>query len=75
LRHAGARRPGGRVHVLRHTFATLGLRPDPDTGRPAYNLRQLQAALGHANLATIQVYTEVSDAELLTAASAHPLAQ
>lgn len=75
LRRTGARRPGSRVHVLRHTFATLGLRPDPATGQPAYNLRQLQAALGHANLATIQVYTEVSDAELVTAVHSHPLAR
>lgn len=75
LRRVGARRPGSRVHVLRHTFATLGLRPDPATGRPAYNLRQLQAALGHANLATIQVYTEVSDAELVAAVQAHPLSR
>lgn len=75
LRRAGARRRGSRVHVLRHTFATLGLRPDPESGQPAYTLRQLQAALGHANLATIQVYTEVSDSELLKAAAAHPLAQ
>ena len=75
LRRAGARRRGSRVHVLRHTFATLGLRPDPVTGLPAYTLRQLQTALGHANLSTIQVYTEVSDAELVKAAAAHPLAQ
>lgn len=75
LRRSGARRPGARVHVLRHTFATLGLRADPATGRPAYSLRQLQTALGHTNLATIQVYTEVSDAELVTAAEAHPLAR
>lgn len=74
LRRAGARRRGSRVHVLRHTFATLGLRPNPETGQPAYTLRQLQAALGHANLATIQVYTEVSDEELVKAAEAHPLA-
>lgn len=74
LRRVGARRRGSRVHVLRHTFATLGLRPDPVTGQPAYTLRQLQAALGHANLATIQVYTEVTDAELVRAAAAHPLA-
>ncbi|HVE75917.1 MAG TPA: tyrosine-type recombinase/integrase [Actinomycetota bacterium] len=75
LRLSGARRRGSRVHVLRHTFATLGLRPDPATGQPAYTLRQLQAALGHANLATIQVYTEVSDSELVEAAAAHPLAR
>jgi len=75
LRQVGARVHGSRVHVLRHTFATLGLRPDPETGMPAYSLRQLQAALGHSNLSTIQVYTEVSDAELVKAASSHPLAQ
>ncbi|MFN2610545.1 MAG: tyrosine-type recombinase/integrase, partial [Actinomycetota bacterium] len=75
LRRAGARRRGSRVHVLRHTFATLGLRPDATTGHPAYTLRQLQAALGHANLGTIQIYTEVSDSELVRAASAHPLAR
>lgn len=75
LRRVGARRRGSRVHVLRHTFATLGLRPDSETGHPAYTLRQLQAALGHANLATIQVYTEVTDAELVKAAQAHPLAR
>ena len=75
LRRSGARRRGSRVHVLRHTFATLGLRPDAATGVPAYTLRQLQAALGHANLGTIQVYTEVSDTELVKAASAHPLAR
>lgn len=74
LRRVGARRRGSRVHVLRHTFATLGLRPDPSSGQPAYTIRQLQAALGHANLATIQVYTEVSDEELVKAAAAHPLA-
>lgn len=73
LSRIGARRRGSRVHVLRHTFATLGLRPDPNTGQPAYTLRQLQAALGHANLSTIQVYAEVSDAELVQAAAAHPL--
>jgi site-specific recombinase XerD len=75
LQRVGARRKGSRVHVLRHTFATLGLRPDPTTGLPAYSLRQLQAALGHANLSTIQIYTEVSDAELVRAAAAHPLAR
>lgn len=75
LRRVGARRRGSRVHVLRHTFATLGLRPDPGTGQPAYTLRQLQKALGHANLSTIQVYTEVSDEELVKAATSHPLAQ
>lgn len=74
LRRVGARRRGSRVHVLRHTFATLGLRPD-ESGQAAYTLRQLQTALGHANLATIQVYTEVSDTELLRAASSHPLAR
>lgn len=74
LRKIGARRRGSRVHVLRHTFATLGLRPDPKTGHAAFTIRQLQAALGHANLATIQVYAEVSDEELARATEDHPLA-
>lgn len=41
LRDAGVRRPGQRVHALRHTFATLAL------SSRAYTLRELQEALGH----------------------------
>ena len=68
LRSIGARRPGIRVHALRHTFATLGLREG------AFSLRQLQVALGHASLATTQIYTEVADEEIAAAMQLHPLA-
>ncbi|HUR19071.1 MAG TPA: tyrosine-type recombinase/integrase [Acidimicrobiales bacterium] len=67
LRSLGARRPGVRVHALRHTFATLGLREG------ALSLRQLQVALGHASLATTQIYTEVADEEIAAAMRLHPL--
>jgi site-specific recombinase XerD len=67
LRRIGARRDGVRVHALRHTFATLGLREG------AFSLRQLQVALGHASLATTQIYTEVADEEIAAAMRMHPL--
>jgi len=68
LRRLGARRDHVRVHALRHTFATLGLQAG------TFNLRQLQAALGHASLATTQLYTEVADDDLADAMARHPLA-
>jgi len=68
LRRLGVRQAQVRVHALRHTFATLGLK----TG--TFNLRQLQSALGHASLATTQLYTEVADDDLAQAMAAHPLA-
>ncbi|MEO6120626.1 MAG: tyrosine-type recombinase/integrase [Acidimicrobiales bacterium] len=67
LRRVGARRRGVRVHALRHTFATLGLREG------AFSLRQLQVALGHSSLATTQVYTDVTDEEIDVAMRLHPL--
>ena len=69
LRRLGARRSGVRVHALRHTFATLGLREG------AFSLRQLQVALGHASLATTQIYTDVADEEIAAAMQLHPLGQ
>jgi site-specific recombinase XerD len=67
LRRLGARQAQIRVHALRHTFATLGLREG------TFSLRQLQVALGHASLATTQVYTEVADEEIAAAMQRHPL--
>lgn len=44
-------------HVLRHSFATHLLRQEK-------NIRLVQKALGHTNLATTQIYTHVADEEL-----------
>jgi len=44
-------------HTLRHTFAT-------DLYRETTNIRLTQKALGHSNLATIQIYTHIVDEEL-----------
>ena len=45
-------------HVLRHTYATRMLE------RPGLTIRDVQTLLGHANVATTQVYTHVNEDEL-----------
>ena len=54
------------VHKLRHTAATLMYQNGVD-------VRVLQEILGHTSLATTQIYTHLSGAELQNAANRNPL--
>lgn len=69
LKAAGLGDRGYSPHKLRHTAATLMYQ------HGQVDIRVLKEILGHANLATTELYTHVSNAQIEHAASQSPLAK
>ena len=69
LKAAGLGGQGYSPHKLRHTAATLLYQ------HGQVDIRVLKEILGHANLATTELYTHVSNAQIESAAHKSPLAR
>jgi site-specific recombinase XerD len=68
LKAAGLQQKGRRVHVARHSFATLVL----EAGADVLTVSEL---LGHASIATTHIYIKANPARMMNAVEANPLAQ
>lgn len=68
MRSAGLSGKGYSPHKLRHTAATLMYQ------HGNVDIRVLKEILGHANLATTEIYTHVANTQIESAASRSPLA-
>ncbi len=69
LASAGLSNKGYSPHKLRHTAATLMYQ------HGGVDIRVLKEVLGHANLATTEIYTHVSDKQIENAANSSPLSR
>ena len=65
---AGLYQKGRRVHVARHSFATLILEAGAD-------ILTVSELLGHSSIATTHVYVKANPERMMTAVEASPLAQ
>lgn len=68
VKAAGLQQKGRRVHVARHSFATLVLEAGADIVTTA-------ELLGHASIATTHVYVRANPERMMAAVEANPLAR
>jgi site-specific recombinase XerD len=67
MREAGLKEPGRRAHATRHSFATHLLAAGGD-------ILSVSELMGHASVATTQIYLSVSPERLASVIQANPLA-